>query len=94
MSEIPYLVEGGYFASVDVGSGHVVLFYRDGQNVTARFQHRCDRGARGVVICAPLLQVPHGHQVVSRDPLTISPSILCTDCGTHGFVTNGVWGDA
>lgn len=28
---------------------------------------------------------------VSEDPLTIDPSILCPDCGTHGFVRAGRW---
>lgn len=31
-----------------------------------------------------------GHQLVSADPLTISPSLLCR-CGDHGFVENGKW---
>ena len=25
------------------------------------------------------------------DPLTLSPSILCRDCGHHGFVKAGKW---
>lgn len=25
--------------------------------------------------------------------LHVEPSILCEDCGTHGFVTNGLWRD-
>jgi hypothetical protein len=29
-------------------------------------------------------------QVQSWDPLTISPSILCS-CGDHGFIRNGRW---
>lgn len=30
-------------------------------------------------------------QVESFDPLTLSPSMLCTICGNHGFVKNGRW---
>lgn len=30
-------------------------------------------------------------QLVQADPLTISPSILCGECGIHGFWTNGAW---
>lgn len=39
----------------------------------------------------------HGHpawELVSKDPLTISPSILCVPphgCGIHGFITDGKW---
>lgn len=31
--------------------------------------------------------------VISRDPLTLSPSILCSDpgCKDHGFIENGKW---
>jgi hypothetical protein len=30
-------------------------------------------------------------QLVSDDPLTLSPSLLCGRCGDHGFVREGVW---
>lgn len=29
--------------------------------------------------------------VVSWEPLTLTPSILCRACANHGFVTNGKW---
>lgn len=31
--------------------------------------------------------------VISREPLTLSPSILCPDpgCHDHGFIENGKW---
>jgi hypothetical protein len=29
--------------------------------------------------------------VESRDPLTLSPSLLCQACGRHGYVRGGVW---
>lgn len=32
-------------------------------------------------------------QVESWDPLTISPSVLCS-CGDHGFIRNGRWESA
>lgn len=88
----PFLVPEGWIDSTFIphtlGPTYRVLWYADG---TARFEHRCDRGVRGTVICAPLLQLDAGHRVVSRDPLTIEPSILCPDCGTHGFITEGRW---
>lgn len=86
-----------------------LLFYADG---TVRFRHRCDRGERGVIICAPALQLkkepiyqpgaptmnPGGHTITTTNPVTdrhipvtVEPSILCPDCGTHGFVRNGRW---
>jgi hypothetical protein len=30
-------------------------------------------------------------QVTQVEPLTVSPSIDCRACGTHGFITNGAW---
>lgn len=29
--------------------------------------------------------------LVQVEPLTIAPSILCRDCGFHGFLRNGLW---
>jgi hypothetical protein len=29
--------------------------------------------------------------VVSREPLTLTPSILCRACQNHGYITNGQW---
>lgn len=31
-----------------------------------------------------------GHELVSADPLTISPSLLCR-CGDHGWLRDGRW---
>jgi hypothetical protein len=89
----PFLVEPGWTESVFIpnpgGPTYRVLFYENG---TARFEHRCDRGDRGTIICAPLLQLDTGgHRIVKRDPLTIEPSILCPDCQTHGFIREGRW---
>lgn len=93
MTAEPFLVESGWTGMVYLanapGPSYRILFYEDG---SARFEHRCDRGDRGVVICAPALQLSGGaHRIVALDPLTISPSILCPDCNTHGFVTDGRW---
>ena len=81
---------------------HRLLTYADG---TVRFEHRCDRGERGTIICAPALQIGNGHSLTygtcvrpdcqgTHDAPTVTPSILCPDCGTHGFITNGRWADA
>lgn len=29
--------------------------------------------------------------LISLDPLTLSPSVVCRGCGLHGFVSHGVW---
>lgn len=33
----------------------------------------------------------HAWSLECVDPLTISPSLLCTRCGRHGFVRFGKW---
>lgn len=34
---------------------------------------------------------PLGWIVESTDPLTVSPSINCLNCGTHGWWRDGQW---
>lgn len=31
------------------------------------------------------------HELVSADPLTISPSLACRRCPSHGFIESGRW---
>lgn len=31
------------------------------------------------------------HTVVLVHPYTLWPSLLCTECGLHGFITEGKW---
>lgn len=65
-----------------------------------RFQHVCDRGDRGVIICAPKLDARHhvsldlGAHYAGPIELSVSPSIQCPDCGTHGFIERNVWRSA
>jgi hypothetical protein len=33
----------------------------------------------------------HGWDVLSTEPLTLSPSLLCRLCGSHGFIRDGKW---
>ena len=33
----------------------------------------------------------HVWQVISWEPLTLSPSLLCRLCGDHGFIRDGRW---
>lgn len=30
-------------------------------------------------------------RLISREPLTLEPSILCRLCGNHGFIREGKW---
>jgi len=32
-----------------------------------------------------------GWHVISKEPLTLHPSLACNQCGHHGWVQNGKW---
>lgn len=67
------------------------LWYSDGE---VGLRHVCTRPRDGrTLVVAPRLQLDNGHTIVSRDPVTVTPSCACDDCGLHGFLTNGVWTD-
>lgn len=82
------------------GPGIAILFMGDGRVL---FSHLCDRRASnparsarfrsdaGLIRCAPELDPKHTIDDTAVATLTISPSILCLDCGAHGFVRNGRW---
>lgn len=36
----------------------------------------------------------HGWDVLSMEPLTLSPSLLCRLCGSHGFIRDSKWVNA
>ena len=89
-------VESGWIGSLILiprSSGVRVLRYADG---TRRIEHTCkgwteDDGTVVAKVCAPALS--DRHTVTSETPLTVVPSILCPDCGLHGFITDGRWAD-
>jgi len=90
------IVDDDWDEEYDLGGGRKILIYRSKDlRVIERvaFEHICDRAHRnaGTLICAPELQLGNGHEIVTHNPLTIVRSILCSDCGTHGHVTDGVW---
>jgi hypothetical protein len=99
--DTPYAVEPGCIAYDVIRSQGVpkfrLLYYADD---TVRFEHECNRGDRGTIICAPALCIgpyaggPKGTHVLTRGDdgkPTVRASVWCEDCGTHGFITNGMW---
>lgn len=67
------------------------LWYGDG---SVGIRHHCVRSPELTVVCAPKLTLGSYWKLVTDDPVTITPSIMCPDCGLHGFITDGVWIDA
>lgn len=89
----PRLVEPGWIDSTLVHRpgrcGFRILHYEDGPS---RFEHNCFKPGRGWIVCAPSLEK---HSVTKTGvTVTVAPSILCSDCGVHGFVREGIWHDA
>lgn len=73
---------------VEHAHGGVVVF-KDKDGIW-RFEHHChvpDSDPEFDIISAPTLE----KHDVSVDGRTVSPSILCSRCQTHGFFTDGVW---
>lgn len=89
----------------DLGLGTWIRFYSDQQDehavgVGLIELHRTPQGApcAGSILFdipenAPYVGAPM-WTVESRDPLTLSPSLLCTACGHHGFIRGGRWVEA
>lgn len=75
---------------VDLGGDMAVLFMDDGRVL---FRHHCLTGRAGDPERHPIINAAAlRHTIVSDDPVTIAPSILC-ECGAHGYVTDGRWVD-
>lgn len=58
------------------------------------FEHDCINSQGDAFRCGgylPHLPIPNGWTIVSKEPLTVSPSILCHACKSHGFITDGKW---
>jgi hypothetical protein len=81
---------GGYERIVDHGSNIQTLWYADGR---IKFRHICRLidGTRRVLAPETFGPEHKAHAMVSRDPLTLSPSLLCRQCGLHGWIRNGRW---
>lgn len=75
---------------IDVGDGYTFTpRYYEGE--LHGFDHAHPRSDG--TVCAPHW-IPvglRGWELHSLDPLTLSPSLLCRACGSHGFVREGKW---
>lgn len=86
--------------AIDIGHG-VTIFFTEYNGVTIGLieEHdspsgRCSgsvffRGRPGVL--PPDLGGHPNWDVLSMEPLTLSPSIQCRTCGHHGFIREGRW---
>lgn len=69
------------------------LRYVGGELDGVEYKHQCS----ATPISRPFAYLPvkpawrDGWDVVSVEPLTLSPSILCTACKHHGYIRDGRW---
>jgi len=85
---------------VDIGGGNKIRrVFRDGVLEALDWDHSCSNPAEDYI---PLRHGPsdgsvwsnHAWEIQSEEPLTISPSLLCTACKKHGFIRGGAWVEA
>lgn len=72
--------------ATNLGSALRLLVFEDG---AYGIEHRCKEVGDGDhLVVAPKLK----HVVTGEWPkVTVRPSVLCPDCGLHGFITDGAW---
>jgi hypothetical protein len=84
--------------SIDIGHGVTIRFTaHQGETIGIVEEHPDERDPS--TRCAAALfwkAMPNDRPrpiwtLVQRDPLTLTPSISCTACGHHGFITDGRW---
>lgn len=82
-------------ALVDIGHGvEIDIRWLPDQDHAERpegidYWHTCSNGKRRIGWLP--LNTPKGWTLVQREPLTISPSVLCPVCNHHGHIKNGKW---
>lgn len=83
-----------------VRQGIPLVILQQYDDTTVRVRHACTGGGRWAPgethVIAPALQIKEGGHTFTIDDdgqPTVTPSILCPDCGLHGFVTDGIWRD-
>jgi hypothetical protein len=86
---------------IDIGDNHEIVYLNYGgeERVAIDVFHKTKDGKdcagfvpfRGRAWDACFSGEIAAWDVLSIDPLTLSPSILCRACGDHGFIRDGKW---
>jgi hypothetical protein len=89
----------GWSRDIELGGGHYLsrTVDRDGELAGFIDVHPDARDPRQECCGAVPLEgtagatAGHAWKLVSADPVTLAPSLLCPTCGNHGFVRDGQW---
>lgn len=74
---------------INIGHGvEIEKRYVDGEFHGVAYWHECNGIYREDWVHVQGLK---SWTLITLDPLTITPSLLCRVCGHHGFITNGKW---
>jgi len=89
---------------LDLGDGFSARYYgwSPDRDLNPQYEGIPDQDRAGLILTCPhgeggvpfVGRVPGGGQgwtVLSEEPLTLEPSILCPNCGCHGFIREGRW---
>lgn len=86
---------------IDIGGGHEISYYTSGDDdvhIGLIDVHHTPEGAKCESSSINFDVPANAHvpadarwQVISEDPLTLSPSLLCMRCGDHGWIRDGAW---
>lgn len=81
--------------AMNIGGDHFVeKMYYQGEWVGIHEWHK-DKAGEWCVGWVPFSTSPIATgdtwDVQSLEPLTMSPSLLCRSCGSHGFIREGAW---
>lgn len=87
---------------IDIGHGHAIEYVCDPNGTPIALHDYHDRpDGSGRCVGFVFFDIPEARdymvskanawQVESREPLALSPSLLCRRCGDHGFIRDGRW---
>jgi hypothetical protein len=80
--------------AVDIGLRHFIIPCEEGGHRWWLWWHDCPTPSSGHVSWNWIGNNgsnASGHKIESIEPLTVSGSLICTDCGDHGFICDGRW---
>lgn len=91
--------EGPDEDATSLGEGHAYKFFQDasGQRIGLFEWHRTPEGTwccGGVYFEGADERHQSQWKVETWEPLTLSPSLLCGNCTSHGFIRDGKWVEA
>lgn len=83
------------FTDIGHGVSYQFAVHREGKSFGIIFRHPCsppnENGSWVPCRWRNEPDAPGKWVVESEEPLTLSPSLLCTTCGHHGFIRSGKW---